>query len=363
MPERTTAAPVVSVLVPVYNTERYLAECLDSLVAQTFGSFEAILINDGSTDGSRDVIARYLRADARLSVIDKPNSGYGASMNRGLDASRGTYVAILESDDLLEPQALELLVAAARRARADVAKANFWLYWSAPRERCDPFDVVLPPMAGRTAHPSTDPDKTIFFQKPSIWSAVYRRDFLEREGIRFLETPGASYQDTSFNFKVWALAGRATYLAERVLRYRQDNEASSINSAGKLYCVCDEYAEIRRFLDGRDDLAELLDGVVSRMKFDAYMWNAKRLAPELRAQFLSRAREELLLDRAAGRIDESLLGIYKRFDLEGLLDRPERFARAFGSYGGGGVARSLRHYLALGGPALLARMLLAWCGR
>ena len=84
-------APVLSVLVPIYNTERYLEQALDSLRAQTFGDVKIICINDGSADSSRDIIQKYLDLDSRFRVIDKPNSGYGASMNRGIAESRGEY--------------------------------------------------------------------------------------------------------------------------------------------------------------------------------------------------------------------------------------------------------------------------------
>ena len=356
MSEGPVRLPEISVLVPIYNVERYLAECLDSLVAQTFTDFEVILINDGSTDGSRDIISRYLEADQRFRVIDKPNSGYGASMNRGLDESLGTYVAILESDDFFVPDALKLLHDVAVREDSDVVKANFWLYWSVPEERREEFVIVTPEMAGRTMRPSSDEDKTIFYQKPSIWSALYRREFLAENAIRFLETPGASYQDASFNFKVWALAERASFIDDFILNYRQDNEASSVNSPGKVYCVCDEYAEMERFLEVRPALSERLRGVLTRMKFDSYMWNAGRLAPELRAEFLVRAREELSADREKGYVDESVLGVYKEADLRFLLDEPERFAQAFDSYGGGSLVKNLGHYLELGGPGLVAGM-------
>lgn len=74
----------ISILVPIYNVEKYLHQCLDSLQAQTFSNFEVICINDGSTDGSRQIIQEYLDKDERFTVIDKPNSGYGSSMNQGL---------------------------------------------------------------------------------------------------------------------------------------------------------------------------------------------------------------------------------------------------------------------------------------
>ena len=119
--------PEISVLIPIYNVESYLEECLDSLRAQTFRDFEAICINDGSTDGSRDIIQKYLDLDSRFKVIDKPNSGYGASMNLGLEQATGTYLAILESDDKFEPNALEFLYQTATQHEAEVVKADFWL--------------------------------------------------------------------------------------------------------------------------------------------------------------------------------------------------------------------------------------------
>ena len=131
----STQAPQITVLVPVYNVERYLRECLDSIRAQTFVDFEAICINDGSTDTSRDIIQEYLDTDARFRVIDKPNSGYGASMNMGLAAARGSYIAILESDDLYMPTALEVLHDAAVEHDAQVVKGEFNLYWSNPAKR------------------------------------------------------------------------------------------------------------------------------------------------------------------------------------------------------------------------------------
>ena len=162
--------PLVSLLVPIYNVERYLRECLDSACSQTLEDIEIICLNDGSTDSSPDIIREYMARDPRVRMVDKPNSGYGASMNRGLAEARGRYIGILESDDFFEPDALEMLVNAAEKHKAQVAKANFWLYWSVPEEKNELFEVVPKKAAGRAVNPSEEPD--IFFAKPSIWSAV-----------------------------------------------------------------------------------------------------------------------------------------------------------------------------------------------
>lgn len=348
--------PQVSVIVPIYNVERYLDECLSSLRAQTFRDFEVICVNDGSTDGSRAIVERFLRADPRFRVIDKENTGYGASMNRGLDAARGRYVAILESDDFFEPDALATLHAAALREGADVVKADFYLYWSAPEGRREPFGIVDGREAGRTMAPLDD--LAIFFRKPSIWSALYRREFLEENGIRFLETPGASYQDAGFNFKVWASARRATFLPARVLDYRQDNEQSSVASPGKVFCICDEYASMERFVRDRGGAGERrLLGILQRMKLDSYLWNYDRLAPDLRPAFAERASGEFARALGEGEVDLALFEPTARAELDSLVADPRAFCAGRDAALGSRVA-ALGRYLRLGGPALVARM--AW---
>lgn len=354
-------APKVSVLVPICNVERYLEECLDSLVAQSFTDFEAICINDGSTDGSRAIIQRYMDADKRFRVIDKPNSGYGASMNMGLANAVGEYIAILESDDFFEPSALGLLIDAAERNQSDVVKADFYLYWSTPQKHDELFHIVDDLEIGRTLRPIDD--LAIFFRKPSIWSALYRASFLRENGIDFLETPGASYQDAGFNFKVWASAERATFIAEPVLHYRQDNEKSSVNSAAKVYCVCDEYASMMAFVNGRFEGDSRLMGILECMKFDSYMWNFDRLSDELREEFVSRASEEFAEDLDRRLVDFGMFDPWTAADLRLLASDPARFLQLHARVGGGGATNTMRRLLSLGGPALVLKTIAHKLGR
>ncbi len=353
--EVAEAAPCISVLVPIYNVEAYLGECLDSLQAQTFKDFEVICINDGSTDASRKIIQTYLDADPRFRVIDKPNSGYGASMNRGLRAARGAYIAILESDDIFEPDALEHLYYLAETNNAQIAKADFWLYWSTPEERLEKFEVIPTESLGHIVRPEQEP--AIFYQKPSIWSCLYRRDFLETNQVDFLETPGAAYQDAGFNFKALASADRAIFSSKPVLKYRQDNEQSSVNSPGKVYCACDEYAEMERYLQERPKKRAKLEGIKERMKFDTYMWNYDRLAEDLRAEFLVRAAREFQEDLDRGDVDLTLFEPWAEADLRALLNAPEDFQKARAKFAKAGKRNTFRHYYQLGGMPLILKLL------
>jgi glycosyltransferase involved in cell wall biosynthesis len=344
--------PRLTVLVPIFNVERYLDECLASLTAQTFRDLEVICVNDGSTDGSRAIIQRYLEADPRCRVIDKANSGYGASMNRGLAEARGDYVTILESDDWLDPDAYEVLMGLATAHAAEVVRANFFFYWSQPHPKDQVSDLITPSMCDRVVNPQREHD--IFFIKSAIWSAVYRRDFLVANDINFLETPGASYQDTGFNFKVWISATRAWFVHPAYLHYRQDNEQSSVNSPGKVMCVADEHAEIARYLAARPDRA-YLDGVRLRVKFDNYLWNYDRLNPDLKPEFLRRMSAEFAADLNAGR-DFSEFNPGQLADVERIAREPNLWAAAWAAKDAHGYASKARHYLRSGGPKLLAQV-------
>lgn len=346
---------MVSVLVPIFNVERYLAECLDSLLAQTYSDFEVLCIDDGSTDSSLSIVRRYMESDERFRVIQKPNSGYGASMNMGLDNALGTYIAVLESDDFFEMDALECMVAAAEANNAEAVKANFFLYWSKPTPRDEFFRIVDNQEAGRTLRPVDD--LAIFFRKPSIWSGIYRSDFLKEHEIRFLETPGASYQDTGFGFKVWASADRVTFIEDAVLHYRQDNESSSINSVAKVFCICDEYASMASYIEERCAGSQRLQGILERMKFDSYMWNYERLSPELQAGFVRRISQEFRSDRDAGAIDWSLFEPWAKADLLLLMKDPDLFVERRSS-GPSGKLDVLARCFEVGGPILAARALM-----
>lgn len=306
----------VSVVVPIYNVERYLRQCLDSIAAQTLTDIEVICVNDGSTDSSPDIIREYVEKDPRFKLLDKANSGYGASMNCGFDMAQGEYIGIVESDDYAEPDMFETLYSCAKENELDVCKAGFFFYYSSPEEKNIPSPIASRIMCQNVFCPTTDfeclREQIAFFDiKPTIWSSVYRRDFIRSNGIRFNETPGASFQDTSFNFKVWSLAKRVKLLEDCVLHYRQDNENSSINSTGKVFCVCDEYAEMERFLRQHPELAGRLEVVKNALKYDTYMWNYERLAPEQALEFIKVVSEEFCRDMREGVCYEGAYPSYK----------------------------------------------------
>lgn len=245
----------VSVIIPVYNVRTYLAECLDSVIVQTLKDIEMICVDDGSTDGSAEILDGYAARDSRMRVIHKTNSGYGHAMNVGIDAAHGEYIGIVESDDKVEPDFLKTLYDAVKENDIDIVKSEFicWLpsmnytyrYHGSGMERY--FGKILPK------------DKLWIRCQFSMntWTGLYRRTFLEKYKIRHHESPGASYQDNGFWMQGMIFADRVMVLDYAGYYYRQDNENASIKDAGKVYAMSDEYEWLAEELEGRISQREM----------------------------------------------------------------------------------------------------------
>lgn len=394
--------PKISVLMPIYNVERYLREALLSVADQTLRDIEILCINDGSTDDSRAIVAEFCKLDARFRLIDKPNSGYGASMNRGLAEAQGDYIAILEPDDIYEPTALETLYKAAQISDADVTKANYWFYWSKPQPKDKLIQVVKPAWfedAAQIEHLAVgslvigsnngdasdgiacmvaDPYELpgIFFMIPSIWSALYKRSYLAEHNIRFLETSGASFQDLSFTFKVFAYTHKVCLVDAPILHYRQDNESSSVNDPKKAYCVIEELAEIDAVVEAlavNNDLGDqvpiksqntrmqrvvsdqYLSQIAYRIAYDNYLWNYQRLAPDVRKAFIQQGANDLRAKQADGYYNPEFFEPYQQLNHDALMKDVDAFDKAYPKTPS--LPAKAWYYFKLGGPSALASIL------
>ena len=313
----------VSILIPICNVEKYLRQCLDSVCAQSLKEIELICINDGSTDSSLAILQEYQQHDQRIVILDKANSGYGDSMNQGMGLARGKYIGIVESDDWVEEPMFEDLYRLAEQNQAQVVKSNFYHYFSSGDKNIF-FELLPPGQYDRVIDPAVEPE--IFMRMPAIWAGLYRRDFLEEAGIKFLPTPGASYQDTSFNFKVWAMASRIYLTHQAYLHYRLDNESSSVNSRGKALFVADELHEMERFVAERD-LGQRLDGIIQERKVDIYFWNLSRLSGENANDFAALMYQEFVDAEAKALFDYSLLSAQDEHKLKRFIDDKDTFVR------------------------------------
>lgn len=276
----------ISILIPIYNVEKYLAQCLDSVCKQTLKDIEIICINDGSTDGSLDIIKQYQAKDKRIKLINKKNTGYGDSMNQGLKTVRGKYIGIVEPDDWIERNALQDLFDLAESTAAEVIKCNFYLEkdgTSTKTKNITPQDALAI---------ANEVYEHLFALPPAIWAALYRREFITKNHIEFLPTSGAAFQDLGFNFKTLALAQHIVLTTEAYLHYRMDNSDSSSNNPEKVKCVVAEYASIEAFLKQHHLFAKF-GHYMAAAKFRNYYWNWQRLSGDTANDFYQTMQTEL----------------------------------------------------------------------
>jgi glycosyltransferase involved in cell wall biosynthesis len=281
--------PKVSVIIPIYNTEKYLKQCIDSVVNQTLKDIEIIAVNDGSTDGTLSILEMYAKNDNRIKIISKPNAGYGHSMNVGLDNASGEYIGIVEADDFAQLDMFETLYNIAKENNVEIAKANYMKYFS-KKDYYAMLNVFPEPLFDVVFNPS-EYCYLLSQIHPFIWSAVYKNSFLTDNAIRFNETPGASYQDASFEFFVWASAKSAYFINKPLINYRSDNENASTNSVHKAFCIFDEYKRMDEFADSHID-KKVFWITRNYRRFHDYLFHYNRIARQYKTDFLKRFSSE-----------------------------------------------------------------------
>lgn len=306
----------VSIIVPVYNAEKYLAQCMDSILAQTLKEMEVVCVDDGSTDGSGAMLDRYALQDERVKVLHYENRGYGAAMNAGLDAAIGEYVGIVESDDCILPEMYQTLYEAAIADKLDVLKSDacFWYENIGYQKNTHPkhldiyYDRVL-----------EDADRNIFFDfYMNIWTGIYKREFLQQNDIRFHESPGASYQDNGFWLQTMSYCKNAKWISRAFYLYRQDNEASSVKSRDKVLVMTREYEYIEKLLIERKDY-QLLP-YCCYYKLLRHKGNFLRIADEYKREFCNQVCADYMKYKSYLKGFVGLDGWFKKIVLE-----PDKF--------------------------------------
>lgn len=217
--------PKVSIIVPIYNVEAFIAECIDSILAQTFTDFELILIDDGSPDGCGRIIDEYARADERVVAVHQLNKGRAASRSAGLDIARGKYVHFVDSDDYVEPDLLEKAVPL-MDAGYDMVSFGFEEFADIDGERAHLGTVSL---AEREFAFSSDEQLFAFMTGPfrmravrwEVWAHLCRRDLIEKWKLRFFEYPGAYIEDMCFSYRYLAHTRKIYRLSDVLYGYRQ----------------------------------------------------------------------------------------------------------------------------------------------
>lgn len=218
--------PLVSVVVPVYNVETYLTECVDSIVGQTYGNLELLLIDDGSKDSSGEICDDYAAKDHRVRVIHKENGGVSSARNLGIDQAQGEYLVFVDSDDRIDPTMVEKMVNAITRYRTDLVICGYERFrddWS-QAFRISAYSTIIFQNLSELAGVYTAAGTNMF--GVSIWAKMYNLQIIRQNSISFRED--ISYEeDCVFNLDYFNHVQYTCVLNECLYSYRQMDQSLS----------------------------------------------------------------------------------------------------------------------------------------
>ncbi len=190
--------PMVSIIVPIYNAEKYLNRCIDSILNQEYSDFELFLVNDGSNDSSGAICDTYAAADTRVKVIHKPNTGVSDSRNTAIRQAHGTYLQFLDSDDWITPDATKLLVRAATEHHCDLVISDFYrVVGERVSHKGDIEDDGVLTREEFAEHMMENPAD---FYYGVLWNKLYRRDLIEKHHLQ-MDTSVSWCEDFLFNLE------------------------------------------------------------------------------------------------------------------------------------------------------------------
>lgn len=285
------SAPLVSVVIPIYNAKRYLEACVRSLEDQSLASFELICVDDGSTDGSAELLGILAKQYENLRVLLQEHAGVSAARNAGIEDAVGTYLLFVDADDTVDQQLLELAVQKADACSADMTIFGFDEFYGksdtyVPREICGKHELFecsfnISEMSCLTTELTT----------PNVWRILYRRSLLTESGIRFHEDLKAA-EDLAFIYETLFVAGHIALMEQRLYHYRRDGEGSithgergdtSLRALAHIRAFCEAHG----ILDSRTTKTQLvnlvldtiwysLDTAHSRQEFDRIYNGYKR---------------------------------------------------------------------------------------
>lgn len=313
--------PKVSIIVPVYNVEQYLKECLDSIINQTLQDIEILCVNDGATDNSGKILDEYAAKDSRIKVIHKQNEGYGKAMNIGLDNATGEYIGIVEPDDYIALDMYESLYNIAKEKDLDLIKADFHRFVGDGDKKTFYYEKLSPLEEYYNKVLNPKEDFNVFKFTINTWAGIYKRDFVEKYHIRHNETPGASYQDNGFWFQTFAFATRIYILNQPFYKNRRDNPNSSIKSKEKVLCIKEEYDFIENILE-KNNLKNIFEPIFLYKKYINYIFHLHRIDNKFKKNWLKIFAEDFAKPFEEGKITPEIFSTRIYINLKYLIKNP-----------------------------------------
>lgn len=310
--EETSSEPKISVIIPAYNVEEYIGECLDSALNSTLKDLEIICIDDGSTDSTPEILKEYAEKDGRIIVLTKQNGGAASSRNLALPRARGKYIHFLDSDDKIHPRAYEYLYSEAQNNNLDILYFDYTAFYHNDEIKKN-YKFVKPTavkqgvyddvMTGRDMYISAVNNKT--FCSSTCFQLV-RRDFLTENNISFVE--GIVYEDNIFNIQTLLSAKRAAY-RNIILYLRRIREGSVVTSTVTKHRIYSLFTVLNKF----EEFATAHGFNEDKELYSAYVLHCGRIAGQAYDAVKGLSSAEMR-ECALSINDEAVYSAYKLFE-------------------------------------------------
>ena len=255
----------VSIVIPVYNAEKYLRKCLDSIITQTYKNNEIICVDDGSTDGSRSIVHEYMCRDDRITLLTEEHINAGAARNKGMSTARGEYILFLDSDDVFASDLIEQHIINITNHDADISVCSCLAF---DNETGQKYDIP-----GNCLIESSLPDKEVFSRKDIpdtifqltdtwVWDKMYRKSFLKKNNIQFQEQQAIN--DALFCSLAYAEAERIAPITEKLILHRSNVSTSvEYRRAPHWRCAFSMLEELKNELIKRGYYHELMRSYIN----------------------------------------------------------------------------------------------------
>ena len=300
--------PLISVIVPVYNCEKYLARCLDSLAAQTWSNLEIVTVNNGSTDGSESILRRYAQADSRFVLYCQENRGIHGSRNRGLTEARGELIGFVDADDYVEPDMFEVLARQLLSSQSDVAVCDYTMLYQSRQVRH--VLTLRDEVVDAEAISRATLYLRYFGRNPVVWNKLYRASLIRQNVLSFEVGHG---EDLLFHLRLLPHLQRVCTVSGDFYHYvqRYSSAAHSLTQiGGKDMTLLSRYLESQNSAEAEELSFLAFANIFTGFMFSAYCVgnNAAFFAAQISA-----FRTWPLFDRFCREITESdhLVRLYR----------------------------------------------------
>lgn len=326
---------MISIVIPVYNVEKYIEQCIDSILNQTYPYFELICVDDGSTDSSYEILKKYEKQDSRVIVIQQKNQYAGVARNRGMEIAKGKYILFLDADDFIEENTLELLVDYAEKQKTEVLVFDAFQYDNVTEKVINTLWVALKPaLFGKGIKAADEMRDVVFdFTTPVPWNKFYLREFVECNQLQFQNLKRTN--DLFFVYASLACANRIGMLEEKLYYYR-DNNKSSLQGSGdetpEIYAQA--LFELKDWLEKRDYWNKFKKSF-SMMAISLSLYNWNNMVSEKAYHVLADKLQSVIFPKLC--LGENKI---KSVLYENLLEK-----RNITVYGAGNIASALVKYL------------------